>query len=172
MSPKLEKRFSAAKPLAQAEAFIQSLDTPVIGAPAMSDPTEEGSDIYYPEAIQDMDKVSLERLVWAFSAHKAYLEYQVGILKAKTKAIDSSIDALMHLETSNLLEQCKVENRKAPARDAMKSEIIGNSEGIIRKLEEQIKTQAELNRIESLYNGYSHLYDGVSRVITVRRDLT
>ena len=81
MSPKLEKRFSAAKPLVQAEEFIQSLDTPVIGAPVMSDPTEEGSDTYYPDAIQDMDKVSLERLVWAFSAHKAYLEYHCQLAR-------------------------------------------------------------------------------------------
>jgi hypothetical protein len=118
-----------------------------------------------------MDKSSLERLVWQFSAFKAYLEYQVGILRAKTKAVDSAIEGVMNVEMSALINSYKETNAKVPTKEGLKAEIISNSENMQKKMQIQMETQASLSRTESLYNAYSHLYDGVSRVITVRRDL-
>ena len=169
--PKMEHRWSASEPLKKANEFIAELEIPVIGKPMLQDPTEPTSDIYYPDAINDMDKGSLERLVWQFSAYKAYLEYQVGILRAKTKAIDTSIDGVMNVEMAALIGEYKRTKAKVPTKEGLKAEIISNSEDVQKKMQIQIETQASLNRTESLYNAYSHLYDGVSRVITVRRDL-
>jgi hypothetical protein len=169
--PKMEHRWSASEPLKKANEFIAALDIPVIGKPVLQDPTDPVSDTYYPDAINDMDKSSLERLVWQFSAYKAYLEYQVGILRAKTKAIDTSIDGVMSVELASLIREYKITKVKAPTKEGLKAEIIANSEDVQKKMQIQMETQAFLSRTESLYNAYSHLYDGVSRVITVRRDL-
>ena len=169
--PKMEHRWSASEPLKRANEFISDLEIPVIGKPVLQDPTDPTSDTYYPDAINDMDKGSLERLVWQFSAYKAYLEYQVGILRAKTKAIDTSIDGVMNVEMASLIREYKTTKAKVPTKEGLKAEIIANSEDLQKKMQVQIETQASLTRTESLYNAYSHLYDGVSRVITVRRDL-
>jgi hypothetical protein len=169
--PKMEHRWSASEPLKKATTFIEGLDIPVIGKPMLQDPTDPVADVYYPEAIDSMDKSSLERLVWQFSAFKAYLEYQVGILRAKTKAVDSAIEGVMNVEMSALINSYKETNAKVPTKEGLKAEIISNSENMQKKMQIQMETQASLSRTESLYNAYSHLYDGVSRVITVRRDL-
>ena len=169
--PKLEHRWSASEPLKKANTFIEGLEIPIIGTPKLDDPTDPVSDVYYPEAIHDMDKGSLERLIRQFSACKAYLEYQVGILRAKVKAIDSAIDGVMNVEMSALINSYKETKAKVPTKEGLKAEIISNSEDMQKKMQIQIETQAALSRTESLYNSYSHLYDGVSRVITVRRDL-
>lgn len=172
MSPKLERRFSAAIPLKSAEEWLAELPIPAIGEPKLGDPMSEDSDFYYPDAINDMDKSALEGLVWAFSAYLAVSSWNLGIVKAKLKAIDSTLEALINVATSRLVQEYQEQGKKPPAKETIKAQVVGADEDVLSKIEVQIDTQARVIRLESLYNAYSHLYDGVSRVITIRRDLT
>lgn len=172
MTPKLQRRFSAAIPLKSAEDWMAELPIPAIGEPRLDDPTIEQSDIYYPDAINDMDKLALERLVWAFSAYLSVASWNLGVVKAKLKAIDSTLEALINVATAKLVQEYQKQGKKAPAKETIKAQVVGADEDVLSKIEVQIDTQARVIRLESAKESYQHLYDGVSRVITVRRDLT
>ena len=169
---KLERRFSAAIPLKSAEDWLAELPIPAIGEPKLDSPLDENSDIYYPEAISSMDKSALERLVWAFSAYLSVSAWNLGIEKAKLKAIDSTLEALINVSTARLVQEYQEQGKKPPAKETIKAQVVGSDSDVLAKLEVQIETQAKVIRLESAKESYQHLYDGVSRVITVRRDLT
>jgi len=169
---KLERRFSAAIPLQSAEKWLAELPIPEIGEPKLDSPLDENSDIYYPEAISSMDKSALERLVWAFSAYLSVSAWNLGIEKAKLKAIDSTLEALINVATARLVQEYQEQGKKPPAKETIKAQVVGADSDVLAKLEVQIETQAKVIRLESAKDSYQHLYDGVSRVITVRRDLT
>jgi hypothetical protein len=172
MMVKLERRFSAAIPLKSAEDWLAELPIPEIGEPKLDSPLDENSDIYYPEAISSMDKSALERLVWAFSAYLSVSAWNLGIEKAKLKAIDSTLEALINVATARLVQEYQEQGKKPPAKETIKAQVVGADSDVLAKLEVQIETQAKVIRLESAKDAYQHLYDGVSRVITVRRDLT
>ena len=169
---KLERRFSAAIPLKSAEAWLAELPIPSIGEPTLDSPMDENSDTYYPEAISSMDKLALERMVWAFSAYLSVSSWNLGIVKAKLKAIDSTLEALINVATSKLVQEYQEQGKKPPAKETIKAQVVGADEDVLAKIEKQIETQVQVIRLESAKDSYQHLYDGVSRVITVRRDLT
>lgn len=172
MDKKLEKRWTVETSLEDADKFLKNVGVPIVGKPNMEDPTEETSEVYYPEAIHDMDKTTLEKLAWQFSAFKAYLEYQVGMLKAKEKAINSSIDNMMSVKLHELTQEYMKDAQKLPTKDSLRAQVIADSLQIRNRLKEQIDVQTTLVKMDSLLQAYIHLWDGVSRVITVRKDLS